>query len=307
MRSRPVPAYRDDVDGTAYPQVRRMDPVGIVAAIREAGGPRLVLGGPMSEGAVGASTVLWPDGHEGVLTWAPPPAELTGTGEFARARALLDVARRAGVPAPAYEAVVTLGDGSVAVVQERARGVPVTTVTSALIDRMLELAERRQGLLAGTDFASQPSSLYLTSDGPGFCLHAPLRAHDRNTRALLATIEAIGADDGDTMTGPDLVHYDYHLGNVLVEPSHPGEVTAIVDWGGARGGVIGLDLVILAFDLTRRSPSTAERVEQHLQRSVTDAEFRRLWAHASLRLVDWALRHNPEYVDHWITVAQRHL
>jgi transposase len=50
-----------------------------------------------------------------------------------------------------------------------------------------------------------------------------------------------------------------------------------------------------------------QRVEAHLP-STTDADtFARLWAHASLRLVDWAIRHHPQHVDHWLAVARRYL
>jgi hypothetical protein len=33
----------------------------------------------------------------------------------------------------------------------------------------------------------------------------------------------------------------------------------------------------------------------------------RVWAHLSLRLVDWSIRHHPADVEHWLRVAERHL
>jgi len=32
-----------------------------------------------------------------------------------------------------------------------------------------------------------------------------------------------------------------------------------------------------------------------------------VWAHASLRLLDWSIRHHPHDVEHWATAAGRHL
>jgi hypothetical protein len=32
-----------------------------------------------------------------------------------------------------------------------------------------------------------------------------------------------------------------------------------------------------------------------------------VWAHAGLRLVDWAIRHYPHDVDHWVALSHRHL
>ena len=82
----------------------------------------------------------------------------------------------------------------------------------------------------------------------------------------------------------------------------------MIDWGGARPGDLGVDLAILAFDLTWRSPGPPQqRVEAHLRRTTDPDTFARVWAHASLRLVDWSIRHHPGDVDHWVAVARRHV
>ena len=81
------------------------------------------------------------------------------------------------MPVPRYDAVVPLLDGSVAVLQERVPGVAVTDVSAALVDHVVGLAEVRRNLVAGTRFEGRGFSLFLTTSGPGFCHHEPLRAH----------------------------------------------------------------------------------------------------------------------------------
>jgi aminoglycoside phosphotransferase (APT) family kinase protein len=103
------------------------------------------------------------------------------------------------------------------------------------------------------------------------------------------------------------VHLDYHLGNVLVHEHDRDRVVAIVDWGGARAGDLAIDLAILRFDLSWRGPAIGLDVEQTLRNEIDDATFLQVWAHASLRLVDWAIRHHVPDVDHWVALSQRHL
>ena len=290
-----------------YRPVTRLDGDEVVRVILAAGGPRLEIREPMREGAVGAFAVVRDDGTEWVLTVASPRAPGDDERRFDDALELMELARAWGVPMPRYEAVIPLPDGSAAILQERMPGVPVTEVTAALVDHVVGLAELRRNLLVGTRFEGRGIDLFLTTSGPGFCHHEPLRTHSDATRALLARIEAIGAEHGDMLTGTDLVHLDYHLGNVLVHEHDHDRVAAIVDWGGARAGDLAVDLALLRFDLSWRAPTFADDVEQTLRNEVDDATFLRVWAHASLRLVDWSIRHHPQDVDHWVALAHHHL
>jgi hypothetical protein len=294
--------------GRMFEPVRRIDPVALRRAIAGAGGPVLELVAPMPGGEVGAWLVRWPDGHPGVLTWAPPSPAGASADHLGDIQALMEVARGAGVPVPRYEAVVDVGELGTAVIQERAVGTIPSVVTAELVDRVVELAEIRRGLLAGSVFAGRPMPLYLSRSGPGFCQHEPLRTHSARTAALLEAIEAL-AGPGDSVVGDDLVHLDYHLGNVLVDPERPAEVTAVLDWDGAASGSVALDLAVLAFDLTWRSPGPLqERVEAHLRATAEPDLVRRVQAHQALRLVDWSIRHyGPDELHHWLGVAEARL
>jgi hypothetical protein len=56
-----------------------------------------------------------------------------------------------------------------------------------------------------------------------------------------------------------------------------------------------LDLAILAFDLTWRAPGPIQQlVEGHLLATADATEIAKVWAYASLRLLDWAIRQEPD-------------
>ncbi len=295
-------------DAEGFRPVAQIDAPALRDAIVAGGGPALELVERLIGGAVGAWLVRWPDGHDGVLTWAPPIPPGQPEGQLNEVMTLMELARKVGIPVPRYEAVFDVGELGAAVIQELAVGARPESVSADLVEELIELVDLRRGVLAGTAFSGRPMPMYLASSGPGWCLHEPLRVHSTATASLLDQIEALAADE-DFVVGDDLVHLDYHLGNVLVDPDRPGKVTAVLDWDGARAGLAGVDLAILAFDLTRMGPrSLRERVETHLRAITPDDLVARMWAHAGLRLVDWTIRHHgPDDVDHWVAVTKEYL
>jgi len=255
---------------------------------------------------VGAWEVVRPNGTSSVLTWRGPRAGRDGAREAVRTADLVAIARGAGIPAPEYEDVVLLPDGGVVVLQEFVAGVrpePNPDVITAL----LEFAERRRGLLKGTALADEGTPLYLSDDGPGFCLHRPLRDHDRRTRRLLDWIEAVGRVESDVVVGDDLVHFDYHLGNVLADPHNGVRMVTILDWGGAGCGDVGIDGVILALDLVLYDADQVliDHIVDHLVQTTPESTLRSFWAHGLLRLIDWRLRHSPDDDLSWLPRAER--
>jgi Ser/Thr protein kinase RdoA (MazF antagonist) len=185
------------------------------------------------------------------------------------------------------------------IVQQRLPGHPPAVIDAPLVHAMAALTARLAGLL--TDRPDIPApDLYLTSDGPGFCLHRPLAAHSRRTARLLGWIHEVGAD-APPVTGHDLVHLDFHPGNVLV---HEGRISGVIDWDGAARGDHRFDLVTLQFTLTRTAPHLAPIPAERLT-GADPARLRAYWAHMSLRQVDWSIRHHDSAtVDAWLDVAE---
>jgi phosphotransferase family enzyme len=280
-----------------FPRVARLDVDLALRQLAETTGRLLTADGAPPGGQVGASYVRWPDGHRSVLTWQPP-----GTLSAAQQTAsLLQIARTGGVPAPRYEFMAEL-PVAVVIVQELLPGTHVTTIDQRTLDSMIEVNRRCRGLLAGRVDLPAPS-LYLRTDGPGFCLHEPLRQYDRRTARLLDAIEEVGTALPEHLTGNDLVHMDFHPENVLVDAA--GEVTGVVDWDAINRGHGDFDLITLRFDLARRAPDLGRRLQDHLARTVPPDLALATWAHLSLRQVDWAIRHlTPADVTTWLTIAE---
>ncbi|GID28041.1 phosphotransferase [Paractinoplanes brasiliensis] len=272
----------------AWPRSARLDAAHILERIAEITGVRLELEGPAPGGEVGAAYVRWPDGRRSVLTEGR-----------SRSGPLVDRARQAGVPTARHELAAHV-DGRRVIVQQRLPGAPPQRPDTHLVRQMLTLNDRLAGLLADVP-APKPAELYLTGDGPGFCLHQPLAEHSARTAALLARVHEVGAA-GSVMVGDDLVHMDYHPGNVLVDAQ--GRVTGLIDWDGATRGDRHFDLVTLRFVLAGVYPDLLAPVDQRLA-VISDRRFDAYWAHMSLRMVDWSIRHHDEAtVEHWLDVAE---
>jgi hypothetical protein len=271
----------------AWPRVARLDAPRVLARIEEITGVRLVLEGPCPGGEVGAAYVRWPDGRRSVLT-----SGRTRSGVF------VDRARDAGVPTARHELTAHV-DGVRVIVQQRLPGRPPVSFDAGLVLQMLAVNDQLAGVLA-SDPDPRPAELHLTADGPGFCLHEPLAAYSDRTRRLLAHVHEVGAT-GTQMIGDDLVHMDFHPGNVLISD---GRLTGVVDWDGATRGDRYFDLVTLRFWLAGTAPHLLVLVDTRLG-LVPEARRRRYWAHNSLRMVDWAIRHHDAAaVERWLTVAE---
>jgi hypothetical protein len=282
-----------------WPRAERLNAARMTRAIREAAGVALRVDGPCPGGQTGAAYVSWPGGHRSVLTFRP------GT-TLARMRegplAVLDTLRRSGYPAPAAELAVQAGD-AVAVVWELLPGAPVSRFSAALLEQALALNDRQAGRLAGRD-TIPAVRLYLTSDGPGFCLHQPLREHSARTRALGRWITAVGAGHPGHLAGDDAVHCDYQPANLLADR---GRLAGVIDWDGAGRGDRRLDLVTLRFGLHAipADPGVVSRLDQLLD-DIPPHVLAPMWAHMSLRMTDWAIRHfTPGDVGHWLSLAEQ--
>jgi hypothetical protein len=260
--------------------------------------------------------VTWPDGHRGVLTWRPGS---TLAGLRAGPLAVMEALRRSGYPAPAVELAVELTaagrDGragtatpagpAVVLVWELLPGAPLGRVTPEVLDQAIALSDRHAGALAGRP-AIPAFRLFLTSDGPGFCQHAPLRGHSDRTRRLERWVTGVGARHPDILDGDDAVHADFQPGNFLAEH---GRITGVVDWDGAARGDRRLDLVTLRFGLhaLETDPGVVRRLDRLLD-TFPAGVLAPMWAHLGLRMTDWMIRHyTPAHVEHWLGLAEQRM
>jgi hypothetical protein len=226
------------------------NPERLARAVAAAAGVHLVVEGPCPGGQIGAAYVRWPDGHLAVLSWGPGvPLAQARRGPFAVADAL----RADGYPAPATELAADTSDG-LAVVQELLPGAPPRHVDEELLAQALELNGRHASALATrADVPAYP--LYLREDGPGYCLHGPVRSY--------------GAGRGDRR----------------------------------------FDLVTLRFGLRPDNSTDGARARlDTILDAMPDEVLRPAWAHMSLRMADWAMRHfSPADVPYWLDLAETRL
>jgi aminoglycoside phosphotransferase (APT) family kinase protein len=146
----------------------------------------------------------------------------------------------------------------------------------------------------------------LTTGGFGYCLHEPLRSHDARTASLVERVERIGyALDADALGGGDIVHWDFHPGNVL---EVDGTVSAVIDTDFVTTGDAAFDLATLAVS------SLVTDCEAGVRRRLLDVGLRALdepkrtayVAHLLLRYTDWSIRKaRVEGIDFWLDTADR--
>jgi Phosphotransferase enzyme family len=279
----------------------------LVAELNAGTGIDVRLDGVAALGEVsGAAYVHWPDGHDSVVARSSSSVDwLRFIGE------VLDVARAGGALVPRYELIAELADSSV-LVQERLPGAPPDQIDHATIDAIVAANETFAGLLRDRPDVPAPE-LFLRESGQGHCVHETLAEYDDRGRKLLAWIREVGSEAPATLPGEDLVHWDLVPGNVLMDEA--GAVTGIVDWDGIGRGDRRFSLMKLRFVLERAavlrpagdpivSASAVARLDERLQDMMELEVFRLCWAHWSLSMVDWAIRHSPRaYADLYLDLA----
>ena len=200
----------------------------VVLALNERAGCRLTLVGLIDQGQSGAAYVRWPDGRDAVVTTAFATVDhMRQTAEI-----LADV-RALGIPVPTHEFLFDLGDGSVAVVQERLPGSTVTRPDANTVDAIVAMNERFAGLLRNRPDVEPPP---LSLGRPGDRIPSePIERRSPRARRLLRAIRNTSRDGATDVVGDDLVHVDLTVANMLFDPD--GGISGVIDWnyGVARG------------------------------------------------------------------------
>jgi hypothetical protein len=277
-------------------------PEAAASILSEETGSRFRYVGRLGGGETGAHRLIGPDGHPIVVKWDSTSDGRTFRGE---AVALSERLRlNAGWPVPA-ESIIDAGETRF-VIQEFMPGSPPKAIDHGLVDQLLGLHSRRLGLAEPDDPVRWPVNLITTLivGGNGYCRHEPLRGYDARTRSLIERIEAFGSTLGvDDFVGHDVVHWDLHPGNLLVEV---GGLSAIVDTDFAIVGDAGFDLVMLA--LTSLSvpcdPGVQSRLFVEAFDHLNELRAQAYLGHLFVRLIDWPIRrNNPGEVDFWLAKA----
>lgn len=288
-------------DPERFPRAERLNAQDMARALFEQTRIRLSVEGPCSGGQVGAAYVRWSDGHRSVLKWRP---DFTVTELESGPLAVAEQLRARGYPAPATELTAQVGS-AVVMVQELLPGTKIDHLDAHHFDRLVEVHGVQANALADRD--DVPAyNLYLCDDGPGYCLHEPLRQFSHRTAALERLIAKIGEEHSGHLPGDDAVHGDFHPGNILAAD---GGITGVVDWDGAARGDHRFDLAVLRFGIhpDQADRDVVERLDSLLD-AVPDAILRTAWAHMSLRMTDWAIRHfPPDEVDQWVDLAEERI
>jgi aminoglycoside phosphotransferase (APT) family kinase protein len=144
----------------------------------------------------------------------------------------------------------------------------------------------------------------LTVGGEGYCLHSSLRDFDGRTRSLVERIEAFGSTiDGAELIGSDIVHWDLHRGNLLVDQ---GSLAAVVDTDFAVVGDARFDLVALALSSleTPCDPGVRTRLFSSAFDGLDEVRAQAYLAHLFIRIIDWPVRRRePDEVAFWLARA----
>jgi hypothetical protein len=256
----------------------------------------------LSGGETGAHQFLGPDGRPVVVKWDATPAGRAFRGE---AVVLSERLRyEAGWPVPT-ESVVD-AEGISFIIQEFMLGTPPTILDHGLVDRLLDLHAGRLGLADPHDSVRWPENLITTLavGGTGYCRHESFREYDERTRSLIGRIESFGRSLKDEdFIGHDVVHWDLHPGNLLVDS---GDLSAVVDTDFAIVGDAGFDLVMLALTSlnVECQPGVRSRPFAEAFNHLGELRAQAYLGHLFVRLIDWPIRrNNPTEVDFWLARA----
>ena len=177
-----------------------------------------------------------------------------------------------------------------------------------MVDQLLALHGSRLGLARPGDPGHWPHALVetLTIGGPGYCLHETLRRYDKATARLVASIEEFGSTLGNwDPSGKDIVHWDLHPGNLLVDGRG---VCGIVDTDFTVVGDAVFDLVMFALtSLTLPcDPGVRKKLFEKAFDDLDDLRRRAYLGHLFVRIIDWPIRRGrKDEIDFWLKQADR--
>jgi thiamine kinase-like enzyme len=277
MNAEEVLAHINTQRGTSYQLVGRYAQGESRAAVRvaDAHGNRFVL-------KSGASTnVEVRDAHPGRTT--------------ARLRSL-------GYPAPEYVAVGIAGE-TWYVLQTAMRGDPIgNRISLALLPQVLHLNDLQRGQSESGDEGPDRIIRGVMEGYAGYCVIDTLRTYSAESAAMLDRLQRIvTANASECLRHNDIVHFDFHTNNVLIEDDH---ITGVIDWEGSCSGDCAFDLATLLF-YTWHFAEFRDQLWRALLERTTGGAVAVYLAHMIVRQLDWSMRHHSrEMLDNYMRISR---
>jgi hypothetical protein len=264
-----------------------MNAADILAHINERRGTSYKIVGRYGQGESGiASQVVDEHGNRYVL-------KLGAGGEFRAESAARSTSRLRGLgyPAPEYTAFGSIDETSY-VLQRAMRGEPIgNRVSLALLPQLLHLNDLQRG--QGESINDEPDRIIrgVMEGYADFCRIDTLRTYSAESAAILDALHRIvAAHASDCPKRNDIVHFDFHTNNVLIED---GRVTGVIDWEGSASGDCAFDLATMLFYTW-----PFEEFRDALWRALLDRTTRSAvavyLAHMIVRQLDWSMRHHDD-------------
>ena len=209
--------------------------------------------------------------------------------------------RSLGYPAPEY-VVIGRVDGISYALQTAIRGEPIANrVSLALLLQILRLNDLQRG--QGESSAGAEHIISGVMEGYAeYCIVDTLRTYSAKSSAMRDRLQRlVVANLSDCPRRNDIVHWDFHTNNVLMEDDR---ITGVIDWEGCRNGDATFDLATMLFYTWRFADFREALLRAMLERTTHGAVAVYL-AHMIVRQLDWSMRHHPrESVDGYMNLAR---
>jgi fructosamine-3-kinase len=209
--------------------------------------------------------------------------------------------RSVGYPTPHYLAVGVVRD-TWYIVQTVMRGAPIgNRVSLVLLPQILHLNDLQRGQGDSRDENPERITRGVMEGFAGYCVIDTLRTYSDRSAAMLTRLQCIvAANAGECPRRNDVVHWDFHTNNVLMENDG---ITGVIDWEGSYTGDRAFDLATMLFYTWNFADFRDALLQAILERTTRQAVAVYL-AHMIVRQLDWSMRHHPrEAVDHYMNDA----
>lgn len=194
--------------------------------------------------------------------------------------------RGRGVPAP-LTVELRSGEG-VLLLMEPLPGQPHLPLSVGLVEHALDLNRLQVGAGVAGDWTARWSAVVRDP-----AAQARLRAHSTRSESLLAALLSLAGElEGTRLPGGDLMHQDFHAGNILTLDGQ--RVTGIVDWDNIASGDHLVDVAHLGLTSQWRSDEALiARIWQQYFAAGDRTRRAACMTYTVMRVLDWMVTHTP--------------